>query len=103
MSINYKYLRITINSIDVSFFASSWLLPSHVYVPLLSPVTLLKDKIAFFFPVTIFVISLYQVTFAGLGLPSVLLHSHAKQSPWFTVVSRGQVIEIFGLTEVSRK
>ena len=60
------YLLVIIKSTDVSFFAFSWLLASHLYVPLSSLSTLPKTKIASSFPVLpIVVLSLYQVTFAG--------------------------------------
>ena len=47
---------------------------------------------------TIILLSLYQVTFAG-GLPSVPLHSHVKLSPCVNVVELGQLTEIFGVSK----
>ena len=91
------YLLVTIKSRNVSFFAFSLLFASHLYDPLLCIPTLLRDKTAFSFPVTICVLSLYQVTSAG-GLPFVPLHSHLKLSPSCTVLISEQLTVIIGVT-----
>ena len=93
-------LQFTISRIDVSFFALSWLFASHLYVPLLFLSMLLRVNVFSSFPVSlIFLLSLYQVTWAG-GLPSCPLHRHEKSSPIFTLGEREQLAFTNGASEI---
>ena len=99
-STNYIYLQFTINSISVSFFATSWLFASHLYAPLSSLLALKTCNICSSFPVILFTsFPIYHVTFAG-GLPPFPLHAHVKLSLVFTVVELEHSTVTIGVTEM---
>ena len=94
------YLQFTTNLIVVSFFASSWLSATHLYVPLSSLLQLGMCNICFSFPVPLFCLCpLNHVTRAG-GLPPGPAHRHEMSSPTFNVQEREHSTVSIGVTEI---